>query len=41
MPFRGALTSRGVYMGDSINQMMKDGYFPTQKDYLHHLDGGI
>ena len=39
MPFRGALVSRGMYMGVSIDQMTKDGYFPTQKDHLHLLDG--
>ena len=39
MPFRGALVSRGMYMGVSINQMMNDGYFPTQKDHLHLLEG--
>ena len=29
MPFRGALVSRGMYMGVSIDQMTNDGYFPT------------
>ena len=39
MPFRGALVSKGMYMGVSIDQMTNDGYFPTQKDYLHLLEG--
>jgi len=39
MTFRGALVSRGMYMGISIDQMMNDGYFPTQKDHLHLLEG--
>ena len=26
-------------MGVSINQMTNDGYFPTQKDHLHLLEG--
>ena len=39
MPFRGVLVSRGMYMGVSIDQMTNDGYFPTQKDHLHLLEG--
>ena len=39
MTFRGALVSRGMYMGVSIDQMKNDGYFPTQKDHLHLLEG--
>ena len=39
MPFRGTLVSRGMYMGVSIDQMTNDGYFPTQKDHLHLLEG--
>ena len=26
-------------MGVSIDQMTNDGYFPTQKDHLHLLEG--
>ena len=26
-------------MGVSIDQMSNDGYFPTQKDHLHLLEG--
>ena len=37
MPFREALVSRGVYMGVSIDKVMNDGYFPTQKYHLHLL----
>ena len=33
MTFRGALVSRGMYMGVSIDQMTNDGYFPTLKDH--------
>ena len=39
MPFRGALVSRDMYMGVSIDQMTNDGYFPTQKEHLHLLEG--
>ena len=39
MPFRGALVSWGMYMGVTIDQMTNDGYFPTQKDHLHLLEG--
>ena len=39
MPFRGALVSRGMYMGVSIDQMTNDGYFLTQKEHLHLLEG--
>ena len=35
----GALVSRGMYMAVSIDQMTNDGYFPTQKDHLHLLEG--
>ena len=35
----GALVSRGMYMGVSIDQMTNDGHFPTQKDHLHLLEG--
>ena len=39
MTFRGALVSRGMYMGVGIDQMTYDCYFPTQKDHLHLLEG--
>ena len=39
MTFRGALVSRGMYMGVSIDQMTNDGYFPTQKEHFHLLEG--
>jgi len=39
MTFSGALLSRGMYMGVSIDQMTNDGYFATQKDHLHLLEG--
>ena len=39
MTFRGALVSRSVYIGVSIDQVTNDGYFPTQKDHLHLLEG--
>ena len=39
MTFRGAIVSSGMYMGASIDQMTNDGYFPTQKDHLHLLEG--
>ena len=39
LPLRGALVSRGMYTGVSIDQMMNDGYFRTQKDHLHLLEG--
>ena len=39
MPFRGVLVSRGMYMGVIIDQTTIDGYFPTQKDHLHLLEG--
>ena len=41
MPLRGALVSRGMYMGVSIDQMTNDGYFLTQKDHLHLFGAGI
>ena len=39
MTFRDALVSRGMHMGVSIDQMTNDGYFLTQKDHLHLLEG--
>ena len=39
MPFRGALVSRDMYMAVSIDQVTNDGYFPTQKEHLHLLEG--
>ena len=31
MPFRGAIVSRGMFIGVTIDQTTNDSYFPTQK----------